>query len=61
MDTLARVSSYIAAQGGVGLGGFDLGQVLGQRVLVFGLFIVGCVVELKQTKHGVRVSRQHSV
>lgn len=53
------MSTYIAAQGGVGLGGLDLGQVLGQRVLMFGLFIVGCVVELKQTEHGVRVFRQH--
>lgn len=42
--------TYVAAQGCVGLGGLDLGQILGQRVLVFGLFIVGCVVELQQTE-----------
>lgn len=50
------LSTYIAAQGCVGLGRLDLGQILGQRVLVFGLFIVGCVVELQQTKYGVRVA-----
>lgn len=49
------MSTYIAAQGCVGLGGLDLGQVLGQRVLVFVLFIVSCVVELKQTECGVGV------
>lgn len=54
MHTYPYVSTYIAAQGCVGLGGLDLGQILGQRVLVFGLFIVGCVVELQQTEYGVR-------
>lgn len=55
MNTYACMLTYIAAQGCVGLGGLDLGQILGQRVLVFGLFIVGCVVELQQTEDGVRV------
>lgn len=45
--------TYIAAQGCVGLGGLDLGQILRQCVLVFGLFIVGCVVELQHTEYGV--------
>lgn len=55
MYTYPYVSTYITAQGCVGLGALDLGQILGQRVLVFGLFIVGCVVELQQTENGVRV------
>lgn len=60
MNTCPHVWTYIAAQGCVGLGGLDLGQVLGQCVLVFGLFIVGCVVELQQTEHGEREFRQSS-
>lgn len=51
------MSTYIAAQGCVGLGRLDLGQVLGQRVLMLVPFIVSCVVELKQTERGVRVER----
>lgn len=54
MYSYPYVLTYIAAQGCVGLGRLDLGQILGQRVLVFGLFIVGCVVELQQTEYGAR-------
>lgn len=44
-----RVLTYVTAQGGVGFGRFDLGEVLGQRVLMFGLFVAFFVVQLKDT------------
>lgn len=44
--------THVAAQGCVGLGGLDLGQVLGQRVLMFVLLVVSRVVELKHTERG---------
>lgn len=41
--------TYIAAQGSIGFSILDLGQVFGERVLMFGLLIVCCVIQLKDT------------
>lgn len=38
------VVTYATKQGSVGFGFFDLGQVLGECVLMFGLFIVCFVI-----------------
>lgn len=54
--------TYITAQGSIGFGILDLGQVLGERVLMFGLFIVCFVIQLKDTRHsGSAVSTAGSV
>lgn len=53
--------TYIAAQSGVGLGSPDLGQVLRERVLVFGLFVVGFVVELEEKHTDVTLRPQEPV
>ncbi len=42
------VLAYITAQGSISFGLFDLRQVLGERVLMFGLLIACCVILLKE-------------